>query len=123
MTQNAVPAEVQMIPIEHITVANPRVRNERVFRGIIENMAELGLKRPIMVRRRPGPEGTRYDLVCGQGRLEAFQALGQQEIPAFVTDADSETGMVISLGRESHPAPASCDRPAPRYPRDEATRL
>ncbi len=97
MTQNAVPAEVQMIPIKHITVANPRVRNKRVFRGIIENIAELGLKRPIMVRRRPGPEGARYDLVCGQGRLEAFQALGQQEIPAFVTDADSETGMVMSL--------------------------
>jgi ParB family chromosome partitioning protein len=39
----------------------------------------------------------RFDLVCGQGRLEAFQALGQSEIPAFVTDADSQTGMVMSL--------------------------
>ena len=39
----------------------------------------------------------RYDLVCGQGRLEAYQALGQQEIPAIVVAADTEDCMVMSL--------------------------
>ena len=39
----------------------------------------------------------RYDLVCGQGRLEAYQALGQREIPALVVDADTEDCMVMSL--------------------------
>jgi ParB family chromosome partitioning protein len=97
MKEDTIPAAVQIIPVEHIAVANPRVRIQRIFKGIVENIAELGLKRPITVRRRPSAEGMRYDLICGQGRLEAFQALGQQEIPAFVTDADSETGMVMSL--------------------------
>ena len=41
------------------------------------NIAELGLKRPITVTRRDVAEGIRYELVCGQGRLEAYQALGQ----------------------------------------------
>lgn len=97
MMESATPAAVQMIPIEHIAVANPRARNRRVFKDIVKNIADLGLKRPITVRRQAGPEGMRYDLVCGQGRLEAFQALGQHEIPAFVIDADGETGMVMSL--------------------------
>jgi ParB family chromosome partitioning protein len=97
MTPEHKPAQVQLIPIEHITVVNPRVRNQRVFKGIIENIAEIGLKKPITVTRRSSPDGPRYDLVCGQGRLEAFQALGQTEIPAFVTDADAETGLVMSL--------------------------
>lgn len=97
MTPEHTPAHVQLIPIEHITVVNPRVRNQRVFKGIIENIAEIGLKKPITVTRRPSSDGPRYDLVCGQGRLEAFHALGQTEIPAFVTDADAETGLVMSL--------------------------
>ena len=49
MTQEAIPVAVQMIPIEHIAVANPRVRNQRIFKGIVENIAEIGLIRA----RRP----------------------------------------------------------------------
>ena len=52
---------------------------------------------PITVARRDHPDGKRYDLVCGQGRLEAFQALGQREIPAIVVEADNENCLVMSL--------------------------
>lgn len=89
--------EVQLIPIGRISVVNPRVRNKKVFDEIIVNIAEIGLKKPITVARRNGPEGERYDLVCGQGRLEAYQSLGQSEIPALVIDADSEDCLVMSL--------------------------
>jgi ParB family chromosome partitioning protein len=88
---------VEMIPIDRIVVINPRVRNKRIFREIIENIAEIGLKKPITVTRRDGPDGVRYDLVCGQGRLEAYQALGQREIPALVVDATSEDCLAMSL--------------------------
>lgn len=91
------PSSVEMIPVERITVINPRVRNKRIFKEIVANIAELGLKRPITVSRRDDPDGPRYDLVCGQGRLEAYQALGQLEIPAIVVDADTEDCMVMSL--------------------------
>ena len=88
---------VEMIPIDRVVVINPRVRNKRIFREIIENIAEIGLKKPITVTCRDGPDGMRYDLVCGQGRLEAYQALGQREIPALVVDATSEDCLVMSL--------------------------
>jgi ParB family transcriptional regulator, chromosome partitioning protein len=88
---------VELIPIDRITVINPRVRNKRIFKEIISNIAELGLKKPITVTRRGDADDVRFDLVCGQGRLEAYQALGQQEIPAFVVEADAEDCLVMSL--------------------------
>lgn len=88
---------VEMIPIEQIEVVNPRVRNVKVFREIVENISKIGLKRPITVARQTGVEGARYDLVCGQGRLEAYRALKQTHIPAFVIDATSQDCMVMSL--------------------------
>jgi len=88
---------IEIIPVERIVVINPRVRNKRIFNEIIANIAEIGLKKPITVTRRDGPDGARYDLVCGQGRLEAYQALGQREIPALVVDATSEDCLVMSL--------------------------
>ena len=89
---------VQMIPIDQINVLNPRSRNKLVFQGIVANISSLGLKRPITVARRIEPiDGKPYDLVCGQGRLEAFMALGQVEIPAIVKEASREECFLMSL--------------------------
>lgn len=88
---------VEMIPIARITVINPRVRNQRIFKEIVDSIAEVGLKKPITVTRHDDADGPRYDLVCGQGRLEAFQALGQTEIPALVVEADAQERLVKSL--------------------------
>jgi ParB family chromosome partitioning protein len=94
----ATPAQrVEMIPIERITVVNPRVRNQRVFNEIVENIAQVGLKRPITVTRRAEADGPFYDLVCGQGRLEACRELGHSEVPALVVTADEEDCLVSSL--------------------------
>jgi ParB family chromosome partitioning protein len=89
---------VQMIPIHQIHILNPRSRNKIVFQGIVSNISNLGLKRPITVARRAQPaDGKDYELVCGQGRLEAFIALGQTEVPAIVTDATVEECFLMSL--------------------------
>jgi ParB family chromosome partitioning protein len=89
---------VQMIPIDQINVLNPRSRNKTLFQGIVANISNLGLKRPITVALRKDPiDNKRYDLVCGQGRLEAFIALGQPEIPAIVKDASREECFLMSL--------------------------
>ena len=89
---------VQMIPIDQINVLNPRSRNKVVFQGIVANISSLGLKKPITVARRAEPiDGKPYDLVCGQGRLEAFMALGQVEIPAIVKEASREECFLMSL--------------------------
>ncbi|MCO6184601.1 plasmid partitioning protein RepB C-terminal domain-containing protein [Rhizobium sp. L1K21] len=94
----AVPAQkVEMIPIARITVVNPRLRNKKHFKEIVSNIGQIGLKRPITVTRRMEAGGPFYDLVCGQGRLEAFQALGQEEVPALVVNANTEDCLVASL--------------------------
>jgi ParB family chromosome partitioning protein len=88
---------IEMVPVDRINVVNPRVRNQKVFKEIVSNIAQVGLKKPITVTRRDDPDGPRYDLVCGQGRLEAYQSLGQTDIPALVIDAGGEDCAVMSL--------------------------
>jgi len=86
--------DVRDIPVAAVTVLNPRSRNKRVFQELVTSIANLGLKRPITVSAR---KDGGYDLICGQGRLEAFIALGQAEIPALVTEASEEDCFVMSL--------------------------
>ena len=88
---------IEMVPIARIHVVNPRVRNQKIFREIVANIAQIGLKKPITVTKHDDPDGPRYDLVCGQGRLEAYQSLGETEIPALVIDAGAEDCAVMSL--------------------------
>jgi ParB family chromosome partitioning protein len=89
---------VTLIPISQIHVLNPRARNKVVFQGIVANIAALGLKKPITVAKREDVgDGKCYALVCGQGRLEAYLALGQTEIPAIVTEASREECFLMSL--------------------------
>jgi ParB family chromosome partitioning protein len=86
---------VQLIPIEKIRVINSRSRNRTKFREIMENIAKVGLKKPITVSRREGDDG--FDLVCGQGRLEAYGACGSTEIPAIVVEIPLEDRLLRSL--------------------------
>lgn len=89
-------SEIQMIPVAEIRVLNPRARNKAKFLEIVGNISKLGLKKPITVSRR-GADDAGYDLVCGQGRLEAYVALGQTEVPAIVVDVPREDRFIMSL--------------------------
>jgi ParB family chromosome partitioning protein len=91
---NPISETVRMIAISSITVLNPRSRNRKIFQELITSIANLGLKKPITVSAR---EDGGYDLICGQGRMEAFVALGQDEIPAVVMEASVEDCYVMSL--------------------------
>ena len=88
---------IEMIPISAVTTINPRSRNKRQHQEIVDNIDAIGLKRPITVSRKSGADGERYDLVCGEGRLEAFKLLGATEIPAVVIDASENDCLVMSL--------------------------
>jgi len=91
-------SKVQMIPVDRINILNPRVRNKKIFSDIVQNISKVGLKRPITVTPcRSNVPDKDYDLVCGQGRLEAFLACGQSMIPAIVRDASEEDALVMSL--------------------------
>ncbi|MEQ2005274.1 MAG: plasmid partitioning protein RepB C-terminal domain-containing protein [Limisphaerales bacterium] len=91
--------EVQMIPIDRIRILNPRHRDRKRFAVIVQSIKNLGLKKPIQVslRAESEGEGPGYDLVCGQGRIEAFTALGHKEIPAIIVEISKEERLLRSL--------------------------
>jgi ParB family chromosome partitioning protein len=93
MSENA--GEIRRIPIAAISIMNPRVRGKKGFRELVASIAALGLKKPVTVRLKQRGEG--YDLVCGQGRLEAFKELGELEIPAIVIEATLNECFIMSL--------------------------
>ena len=91
--------EVRLIPIESIRILNPRHREQKKFQTIVQSIKNLGLKKPIKVSERAEGEGTEpgYDLVAGQGRIEACQVLGFKEIPAIVVSVSKEDRLLMSL--------------------------
>jgi ParB family chromosome partitioning protein len=91
--------EIENITIAEILIANPRTRNRKKWIEIVTSVREVGLKRPITVSRRhePTADGKRFDLVCGQGRIEAFLELGETTIPAIVITVSQEDQFLMSL--------------------------
>lgn len=89
--------EVQMIPIASITVENPRERSEKTFRALVDSIGRVGLKKPITVARVDEEAGVPYRLVCGQGRMEAYVALGETQIPAIIVDASEPERLLRSV--------------------------
>lgn len=89
---------IALISIEDIHILNPRVRNQIIAEEIRQNIRSIGLKRPITVApRKDSKNGKKYDLVCGQGRIEAFIAAGETEIPAVIREVSEEDAHIMSL--------------------------
>ena len=88
---------VQMIPIVKIRIINSRERDRVKHDKIKESIATVGLKKPIQVSRRSESDEDGFDLVYGEGRINAFIALGATEIPAIVVDLPKEERLLRSL--------------------------
>jgi len=101
--------QVESIPISEIRIINPRTRNRLKWQLVVQSIATVGLKRPITVAQRPqsNSDGKRFDLVCGQGRMEAFVELGEMSIPAIVIEAPEQDRQLMSLVENIARRPAS----------------
>jgi len=90
---------IERIRIAEINIGNPRPRNRLRWQMIVANIREVGLKKPVTVVRRttPSSDGKIFDLICGQGRVEAFVALGESHIPAVIIEARREDQFLMSL--------------------------
>jgi ParB family transcriptional regulator, chromosome partitioning protein len=91
--------QIISIPVAEIRIVNPRSRNRLKWQLIVQSIEAVGLKKPITVTKRmgPDPDGKRFDLVCGQGRLEAFVELGEMSIPAIIIEAGEQDRQLMSL--------------------------
>jgi ParB family chromosome partitioning protein len=101
--------QVVSIRISEIRITNPRSRSRIKWQLVVQSIATVGLKRPITVARRPhsDSDGKRYDLVCGQGRMEAFVELGEMFIPAIIIEAPEQDRQLMSLVENIARRPAS----------------
>lgn len=88
--------KVVLIETNKILVVNPRQRDEFTHQEIKENIRQIGLKRPVTVRRIVHNE-YEFALICGQGRLEAYIHYQEAYIPAIVKNVNEETGHLMSL--------------------------
>jgi len=107
MSNSETNQKIETIEIDKIHILNPRIRNQKKFADIVANIKVVGLKRPITVTRSFSKhKGKDYDLVCGQGRIEALKACGQSHIPAIIIDEPEEMvllkSLVENLARRQH---------------------
>lgn len=91
--------QVELIALDRIRVLNPRYRDKKKFEQVVASIQNLGLKKPIKISRRIVKSGEEpgYDLVCGQGRMEAFRILGFTEIPSIIVEVSKEDRLLMSL--------------------------
>ena len=88
------------VPTSEIKFFVRRAREQTAYGRLKESIANVGLKTPIGVRditdrpksKRKAPSGNyyKYELVYGQGRLQAFKELGIDKIPSIVVDVKEE---------------------------------
>jgi ParB family chromosome partitioning protein len=91
-------SQIQYIPIKQIQVLNPRQRGKQKFAQIVGNIDRIGLKKPIIVGMAEPRDGEpAYYLGCGQGRMEAYLALGEELIPAIIIEATREELFLMSM--------------------------
>jgi ParB family transcriptional regulator, chromosome partitioning protein len=89
---------VILVPVNELHILNPRFRNQVIAEDLRRNIRNVGLKRPITVTLSTDANtGKKYDLVCGQGRLEAFIDADETEIPAILIDASKESAHIMNL--------------------------
>lgn len=69
------------------------------YEEIKESIETLGLKTPIVViMRKSAEDNMEYDLVCGEGRLNAFKNAGTEKIPArIISSASREDVLLMGL--------------------------
>jgi ParB family chromosome partitioning protein len=60
------------------------------------SIKQAGLLQPVVVRPAPGGHGV-FELIAGERRLRACQALGWEKIPAVRRDVDDRTVLTLAL--------------------------
>lgn len=91
---------VREIDVDAVKFFVRRSRASGAYSRLKDSIREVGLKQPIHVkdiatwnrsnRKRPDGGYYNYELICGQGRLQAFRDLGLARIPALIIDVPEQ---------------------------------
>src|SRR6266581_5851392 len=83
-------AEIRPNPFQPRQEVDPQALDE-----LKASIRQAGLLQPVVVRPLPGAAG--YELIAGERRLRACQALGWERIPAVKRDVDDRTVLTLAL--------------------------
>jgi ParB family chromosome partitioning protein len=61
------------------------------------SIKQAGLLQPVVVRQAPGATKPSFELIAGERRLRACQALGWEKIPAVQREVDDRTVLTLAL--------------------------
>jgi ParB family chromosome partitioning protein len=61
------------------------------------SIKQAGLLQPVVVRQAPGATKASFELIAGERRLRACQALGWEKIPAVQREVDDRTVLTLAL--------------------------
>ncbi len=97
----------ELIPISEIA-PNPDQPRENFAPEAIEELAtsirEKGILQPIVVKKKSGGAGPRFELICGERRLKAALLSGLEKIPAVVKEVAQndllEWALIENIQRE-----------------------
>ncbi len=95
------------VPVDKIVVVNSRQRDQVRFQESIRSISELGLYKPICVNERKLKKTGKYELVYGEGRLEAYRQLGMTYIDAEIINADDVLALQSGLAENITRSPKS----------------
>jgi len=87
----------RFVRLDQIRVLNSRNRERVQFADNIRSIDAVGMLVPIVVNKQSFAEQGHYELVCGEGRFLAHQALQRDSIYAQVIDCDRKTALLYSL--------------------------
>lgn len=59
------------------------------------------MKRPVVLNTRYLDKTDMYELVCGQGRIEAYQQLGKTSIPSLLVDVERSSALIMSIAENT----------------------
>jgi len=71
--------------------------DEAALAELTASIKQAGLLQPVVVRQAPGATKPSFELIAGERRLRACQALGWEKIPAVQRDVDDRTVLTLAL--------------------------
>ncbi len=88
--------EIKAVPVTKVVhnSLQPRIEYEpEKLEELKNSIREKGVLQPILVR----PKNDGYEVIAGERRLRAAQALGLEEIPVLIKDVSDEEALVLAL--------------------------
>jgi ParB family chromosome partitioning protein len=87
----------EQVPVDKIKVINPRDREAEQFAMNVQSISNVGLMKPIRVNDKFLERTGLYELVCGEGRLQAHQRLGRNTVLAEVVTCNRKEALLQSV--------------------------